>query len=182
MSGYDIRHNLRMSLDSLWAASYGQIYPALHKLAEEGLIRPVQEATGSRERIVYHLTDEGRQVFRDWLLEPVSYLANRDPFKFWASYLDVLPPETVKAGIDRHIEIQLERRAYFEQVISSIESNEHPMIQARSETLDAASLEKLKATRAMIFHELVAQAEFEIASAERIRSFWQERILAEESR
>ena len=65
MSGYDIRHNLRMSLDSLWAASYGQIYPALHKLAEEGLIRPVQEATGSRERIVYHLTDEGRQVFKD---------------------------------------------------------------------------------------------------------------------
>lgn len=182
MSGYDIRLNLRISLDSLWAASYGQIYPALHKLAADGLVRPVSEATGSRERIVYHLTPAGRQEFRDWLLEPVSYLASRDPFKFWASYLDVLPAETVRAGLDRHVGLHQERLAYFQQVISSIEADEHPMIQARAQALDAAELAQLKATRAMIFRELAAQAEFEIASAERIRAFWQERILAEESR
>lgn len=177
MSGYDIRRNLRISLDSLWAASYGQIYPALHKLADEGLIRPVQEATGSRERIVYHLTPAGQQVFRDWLLEPVEYLATRDPFKFWASYLDALPAETVRAGIDRHIRIHEERRAYFQQIIASIASDDHPMIQARAEALDAAALERLKATRAMIFQELLAQAEFEIASAERIREFWQQHFM-----
>lgn len=182
MSGYDIRLNLRISLDSLWAASYGQIYPALHKLADEGLVRPVQEATGSRERIVYHLTPEGRQVFQDWLHEPVSYLASRDPFKFWASYLDVLPPDTVRAGLDRHVEIHRERLAYFRQVIDSIESDEHPMIQARAAAMEPAALARLKATRVMIFEELAAQAEFEIASAERIRAFWQERILADESR
>lgn len=176
MSGYDIRNNLRISLDSLWTASYGQIYPALHKLAAEGLVEAVNESTGSRERIVYHLTDAGRQQFRDWLNQPVEYLPTRDPFRFWASYLDSLSEETVRSTIDRHIRLQEERKLYFRQVIDSIDNGSHPMIQARQETLDAASLQRLKATRTMIFRELIAQADFEIQSAKRIRAFWQSQL------
>ncbi len=176
MSGYDIRNNLRISLDSLWTASYGQIYPALHKLAAEGLVEAVNEPTGSRERIVYHLTDAGRQQFRDWLNQPVEYLPTRDPFRFWASYLDSLSEETVRSTIDRHIRLQEERKLYFRQVIDSIDNGSHPMIQARQETLDAASLQRLKATRTMIFRELIAQADFEIQSAKRIRAFWQSQL------
>ena len=174
MSGYDIRQNLSISLESLWAASYGQIYPALHKLAEEGLIRGENIATGQRERIVYSLTDEGRRAFQEWLNEPVQYLPYRDPFKFWASYLDVLPDETVQAGLDRHVELQQERLAYFTQVIRSIESGEHPMIQARASSLSPEALSRLQATRSMIFRELAADAQHEIDSAERIRTFWQQ--------
>lgn len=176
MSGYDIRNNLRISLDSLWTASYGQIYPALHKLAAEGLVEAVNEPTGSRERIVYHLTDAGRQQFRDWLNQPVEYLPTRDPFRFWASYLDSLSEETVRSTIDRHIRLQEERKLYFRQVIDSIDNGSHPMIQARQETLDAASLQLLKATRTMIFRELIAQADFEIQSAKRIRAFWKSQL------
>lgn len=176
MSGYDIRNNLRISLDSLWTASYGQIYPALHKLAAEGLVEAVNEPTGSRERIVYHLTDAGRQQFRDWLNQPVEYLPTRDPFRFWASYLDSLSEETVRSTIDRHIRLQEERKLYFRQVIDSIDNGSHPMIQARQETLDSASLQRLKATRTMIFRELIAQADFEIQSAKRIRAFWQSQL------
>lgn len=176
MSGYDIRQNLSISLESLWAASYGQIYPALHKLAEEGLVEAETAATGQRERIMYSLTDAGRQAFRDWLREPVSYLPSRDPFKFWASYIDELPEETVMAGLDRHIELHTERLHYLRSVITSIESGEHPMIQARSSSLDAEGLRRLQATRSMIFGELATAAEQEIASAERIRRFWREEL------
>jgi DNA-binding PadR family transcriptional regulator len=174
MSGYDVQRNLGISLESLWAASYGQIYPTLHALAAEGLIRAEDVPSGKRERIVYHLLPEGRQVLRDWLEQPVKYLPYRDPFKFWASYIDVLPDEVVLAGIDRHAELNRERLAYFAQVIGSIESGEHPMIRARAEQLEPAALERLKATRAMIFRELAEQARFELDSAERIRQFWRE--------
>lgn len=180
MSGYDIRQNLSITLDSLWAASYGQIYPALHKLAEEGLISGQNIATGQRERIVYSLTDKGRAAFHEWLSEPVQYLPYRDPFKFWASYLDVLPDETVQAGLERHIELQQERISYFRQVIASIESGEHPMIQARSSSLSSTALKRLQATRSMIFNELAADAQHEIESAERIRAFWQQQLDAAE--
>lgn len=174
MSGYDVQRNLGISLESLWAASYGQIYPTLHALAAEGLVRAEDVPSGKRERIVYHLLPEGRRVFRAWLEEPVKYLPYRDPFKFWASYVDVLPDDVALAGIDRHLALNRERLTYFEQVISSIESGEHPMIKARSEQLEPAALERLKATRAMIFRELALQARFQMDSAERIRQFWQE--------
>ncbi len=176
MSGYDIRQNLSISLDSLWAASYGQIYPALHKLADEGLVTASTTATGQRERIVYSLTARGKDAFNEWLNEPVQYLPNRDPFKFWASYLDSLPPETVRAGLDRHAEIQRERLVYFRQVIASIESGEHPMIKARSSSLGEDALKRLQATRSMIFRELSADAQHEIDSVERIRRFWQDQL------
>ena len=174
MSGYDIRRNLRISLDSLWAASYGQIYPALHKLTAEGLITARSTPVGKRERIVYELTDAGRQEFQSWLRQPIEYPPARDPFRFWASYLDTLEDETVQEGIDRHIATQQERRTYLLQVIASIESGEHPLIEARRDSLSPARLKRLQATRSMIFRELVAQADFEITSAERIRAFHRE--------
>jgi len=172
MSGYDIRRNLKISLDSLWSASYGQIYPTLHRLADQGLVHAVSTPTGSRERIVYHLTDEGRAEFEAWLNEPISYPPTRDPFRFWASYIDVLPAKTVRTGIDRHISTYRARIIYYDQVLKSIEDGEHPMIKARAASLPPDRLERLKATRSMIFLELRELAEFEIASAERIRRFW----------
>lgn len=178
MSGYDLRRNLGISLESLWAASYGQIYPTLHKLAAEGLIsireEARDEARGGRERIVYQITPAGRQEFRTWLEQPVSYLPYRDPFRLWSSYVDVLPDDVVLAGVERHIRLQRRRREYLEQVIAAIEAGEHPMIRARAEKLDPVALERLKATRAMIFRELAAQAAFEVESAERILEFWRE--------
>lgn len=179
MSGYDIRQNLRISLDSLWTASYGQIYPMLHKLEEQGFITSRSEPTGLRDRIVYELTDTGRESFQEWLREPVEYLPTRDPFRFWASYLDQLPDETVRDGIARHIARQRERRAQFLQIIRSIENEKHPMIQGRGKYLEPKQLERLKATRSMIFKELVAKAEFEIESAERILKFHEEQGAAD---
>ncbi len=169
MSGYDIRQNLGISLGSLWAASYGQIYPTLHSLAADGLVSREDAGTGERERTVYHLTPAGRKAFRQWLLEPVDYPPSRDPFRFWASYLDVLPPAAAEAGIERHLERNRERLVYYRSVVAAIESGSHPMIRARSEQLTPEELTRLKATRAFVFRELALQAEFEIASTLRLR-------------
>jgi len=71
MSGYDIRQNLRESLSHFWSESYGQIYPALKRLAAEGLIAPARAAaSGARDRRLYTLTRRGRARLRRWLAEP----------------------------------------------------------------------------------------------------------------
>ncbi len=171
MSGYDIKQNLQISLDSLWSASYGQIYPMLHKLQRQGLITSRNAPVGLRDRIVYELTDSGRQAFEEWLLEPVDYLPTRDPFRFWVSYMDRIPAEEVRAGVARHIARQQERRQHYLHIIAGIESGDHPMIQGRSSYMGPDELSRLRATRAMIFRELLAKADFEIASAERILEF-----------
>jgi PadR family transcriptional regulator AphA len=71
MSGYDIKALVDKSSRFFWAASYGQIYPELSRLAEEGLIEGADEPQGGRRRTVYRLTAAGRRRLRDWLgVEP----------------------------------------------------------------------------------------------------------------
>lgn len=66
-TGYDIKQLVDKSTRHFWAASYGQIYPELRRLEEEGLIRGRSEPSGGRARTVYEMTDAGAQALRGWL-------------------------------------------------------------------------------------------------------------------
>ena len=52
-TGYDIKQFVDKSTRHFWAASYGQIYPELRRLEEQGLIEGQSEPTGGRARTVY---------------------------------------------------------------------------------------------------------------------------------
>jgi PadR family transcriptional regulator, regulatory protein AphA len=74
MSGYDIKAVVDRSTRFFWAASYGQIYPELRRLADAGLVEGRAQEQSGRRRNVYTLTAEGREVLRDWLArEPENY-------------------------------------------------------------------------------------------------------------
>jgi PadR family transcriptional regulator AphA len=77
-SGYEIKQAVDGSTRFFWAASYGQIYPELAKLAEAGLVEPEPQQTGGRKRTIYHLTDSGREELRRWLDELPERLELRD--------------------------------------------------------------------------------------------------------
>jgi PadR family transcriptional regulator, regulatory protein AphA len=73
-SGYDIKGLVDESTRFFWAASYGQIYPELKRLAEAGLIEGSEQPQGGRQRTVYSLTPEGSARLRDWLeVEPEAF-------------------------------------------------------------------------------------------------------------
>lgn len=64
MHGHGIRRQAREDRTELWSeVRPGSLYPAIHRLATEGLIAPVRtEQPGKRPaRTVYELTDEGRR-------------------------------------------------------------------------------------------------------------------------
>jgi PadR family transcriptional regulator, regulatory protein AphA len=77
-SGYEIKRAVDSSTRFFWAASYGQIYPELRKLAKAGLVDGKSEPTGARRRTVYRLTDAGREELRRWLEQPPERLELRD--------------------------------------------------------------------------------------------------------
>jgi PadR family transcriptional regulator AphA len=77
-SGYEIKQVVDNSTRFFWAASYGQIYPELHKLAQAGLVDGEWQPTGGRKRTVYRLTDAGRAELRRWLDQPPERLELRD--------------------------------------------------------------------------------------------------------
>jgi len=70
-TGYEIKSVVDRSTRFFWAASYGQIYPELRKLAEAGLIEGASKPSGGRKRTEYRLTPAGRKELRRWLeIEP----------------------------------------------------------------------------------------------------------------
>jgi DNA-binding PadR family transcriptional regulator len=77
-SGYEIKRVVDSSTRFFWAASYGQIYPELRKLAKAGLVEGDSQPTGGRKRTVYRLTDAGREELRRWLDQPPERLELRD--------------------------------------------------------------------------------------------------------
>lgn len=77
-SGYDIKALTDKSTRFFWAASYGQIYPELKRLAKQGLVEGSDEPQGGRRRTVYRITGEGRKVLAEWLNDPAQVQELRD--------------------------------------------------------------------------------------------------------
>src|SRR3981081_424827 len=87
-TGYDIKQLVDKATRHFWAASYGQIYPELRRLEEQGLVRGRPEPSGRRARTAYELTDTGRAALRGWLEsteEPVFELRCETMLKLFFS-------------------------------------------------------------------------------------------------
>ena len=70
-TGYDLKKLFEERVAHFWSESLGQIYPALHWLAEKGWVTVRTEpGQGRPDRTVYRITDEGRRAFVQWLREP----------------------------------------------------------------------------------------------------------------
>lgn len=111
LSGYDIKTVVDRSTRFFWAASYGQIYPELRRLEEEGLIRGEDAPNGARGRRVYELTDAGRQALEEWLHGPDTTIEYRDESLLRLIFADVLPRdealgllEARKRGHEQYLE------------------------------------------------------------------------------
>lgn len=73
MSGYDIKKMYEKSIGNFWSESYGQIYPLLKVLVDQGFATSsVEKQVGKPDRYVYSLTDSGRDELGRWLVEPVK--------------------------------------------------------------------------------------------------------------
>jgi PadR family transcriptional regulator AphA len=111
-SGYDIKTVVDRSTRFFWAASYGQIYPELRRLEEQGLVEGEDAPNGRRGRRVYKLTEAGRKALQDWLLGPETTIEYRDESLLRLFFGDALPREQAlqllegrKHGHEQYLEI-----------------------------------------------------------------------------
>lgn len=73
MSGYDIKNMFEKITTNFWKESYGQIYPILKHLYDQGLAtRSIEKHMGKPDRHIYSMTDKGREALQKWLIEPVE--------------------------------------------------------------------------------------------------------------
>lgn len=92
-SGYEIKALVDNSTRFFWAASYGQIYPELKRLAELGLVEGHDEPRGERRRTVYAITAAGTEALREWLRRPPETYEVRDEGLLKLFFAGVLPAE-----------------------------------------------------------------------------------------
>ncbi len=82
MSGYDIKKMVEVGLTYFWSESYGQIFPALNRLVEDGLAtKKLDPSSGGRRRQVYSVSAVGRRSFKAWLHQPTDLPRLRDELK-----------------------------------------------------------------------------------------------------
>ena len=71
MHGYQIKKHIENHFGYMWTINYGQIYPNLKKMQEEGLVFMELSEPGTQgpNRKLYSITTKGREAFSQWLLE-----------------------------------------------------------------------------------------------------------------
>jgi PadR family transcriptional regulator, regulatory protein AphA len=99
-TGYDIKRAIDLSTRFFWGASYGQIYPELHRLEERGLVEAEPDPKGGRRRTAYSLTAAGQKALRAWLRDDSSFLfETRDEGVLKLFFGDLLDRDGVVANL-----------------------------------------------------------------------------------
>lgn len=74
-SGYAIKQFIDQSLNHFWKISYGQIYPTLKLLVQEGLAEArTSSSPGKPDKNEYDLTSKGIETLKNWLGQPIEHL------------------------------------------------------------------------------------------------------------
>lgn len=97
-TGYEIRKGITEVLGHFWHESFGQIYPCLAELVEEGLVEAVagDRARSSRFRI----TRAGRQRLQELLEEPVAAQPPRNGLLLRTFFGQAMTPRALATALD----------------------------------------------------------------------------------
>ena len=137
-TGYDIKKVIDSSTRFFWTASFGQIYPELKRLREEGLVKATEDPRGRVRRTVYSLTPKGERALHDWLTDSQNVIFElRDEGLLRLFFGDLLSREEVLANLrmqqalfglvlDRFRELEVDAREGFAD-----ESQLHPYLALR---------------------------------------------------
>jgi len=131
MSGYDIKSLVDESLAWFWSISYGQIYPTLKKLVEQGAATVQRdEDSGGRIRDVYSITPKGRESLREWMKTPVDMGSERDEMQlklFLGGQMDPdITLDLIRDFREKQVARKEELESEFEETKGWIEAGEYP--------------------------------------------------------
>lgn len=120
MTGYEMKRWVKEFLTYIWDISYGQIYPTLALLEQEGLATLNQEKTGGgRARKVYSITDEGLKELQAWLRGPET---REYELLLKMCFGSLLPPEEMIAKLEGYGRKREQELPVMEQWLKTLES------------------------------------------------------------
>jgi PadR family transcriptional regulator AphA len=129
-SGYEIKSLVDNSTRFFWAASYGQIYPELKRLAEAGLIEGTNVPRGERKRTVYAITAKGTETLKEWLREAPTTFETREEGLLKLFFSGVLVPDeavgTLRAMREHRLGVAERLRTIEPEAQQKLDENDDP--------------------------------------------------------
>jgi DNA-binding PadR family transcriptional regulator len=131
-SGYEIKATVDGTTRFFWAASYGQIYPELRRLAEAGLVVGSDAPTGGRRRTVYEITADGEEELVAWLRRPPETYELREEGLLKLFFAAALEPSEavgiVRAMRDHRLAANAQLRAMKPMAEAEAKEDPYPLL------------------------------------------------------
>lgn len=117
LSGYDLMRKFETSLGFFWAASHQQIYQELKKLAGQGLLSATAIVQDGRpDKIVYALTDAGREALARWVQDSSRCKPAKDDLFVKLYNIGHCDPEPVRTELRARQELHRRNLGLYEKI------------------------------------------------------------------
>jgi DNA-binding PadR family transcriptional regulator len=129
LTGYGLRQRIAGSVGHFWQESYGQLYPTLHRLAQEGLVEARAARGGpGRPGAIYHLTPRGRATLAAWLARPPVLEPARNELLLKVFFAGAVPAEVTARNLDAFAAALRGHRAELERIAEQLDgtTRSHP--------------------------------------------------------
>jgi DNA-binding PadR family transcriptional regulator len=121
LSGYDLKKFFDETVRHFWSAPQSQIYRTLARMAETGWVEMEHVEQKDRpDRKVYHITDEGLDELRRWLVTPLDLPAIRHKWLVQVFFADQLSDEETVALFEAHAEKLRQKLALFRNEVQDV--------------------------------------------------------------
>ena len=127
LSGSELRDTIEQSIRHFWSESFGQVYPALKRMADEGLVEALPpEPTGRRPRVRYAITEAGRALLATWFGEPLTPQPPRQELLLKLFFGPLAPPGMLRGQVAAYRDRNRAHLAGLEAAVAEIEASPHP--------------------------------------------------------
>jgi PadR family transcriptional regulator AphA len=127
MTGYEIKKRVGKHLKSVTNASYGTLYPTLHRLLAEGAVHMEEKPQAHRPaRKVYDITERGLRELEEWLRQPAEPDHIRRDFLLKLFMARNLPPADMLDMLLQRRDCMETQLAEQEQATRSLNGNTPP--------------------------------------------------------
>jgi DNA-binding PadR family transcriptional regulator len=118
-SGYELGKRFEKTVGFFWKASYQQIYQQLHKMAQAGWVSGETVQQSERpNRIVYELTDCGREALHAWVETPTDPPSVKEELLVKLFAMGDVDTATLLEELQRRLAFHQDRLTWYEAVMA----------------------------------------------------------------
>ncbi|MGC5015874.1 PadR family transcriptional regulator [Streptosporangium sp. DT93] len=160
MNGYELTRFFEAAPRWVWSAPHSQIYPALRRMEQAGLIEGRQEIRGTKlRRMVYSITERGLEELRAWVGTDHAAAPVRDAFFLKALFFDMIDPQRAASVLRAHIAEQEELIAEWRAHREALLDRDTDLLRERLRNRPPAEHDRIATLKAHVFAGQIAVAQ-----------------------